>query len=76
MDAARQSDWKMYRERGIGDRSGQGSRPALLIVDVTNGFTDPDAPLGSDLTAQIAAIGKLLAVMLPTNHRRPGLSHR
>lgn len=60
MDAARQSDWKMYRERGIGDRGGQGSRPALLIVDVTNGFTDPDAPLGSDLTAQIAAIAKLL----------------
>ncbi len=61
MDTARQSDWKMYRERGIGDRSGQGSRPALLIVDVTNGFTDPDAPLGSDLTGEIAAIARLLA---------------
>ena len=41
MNESRQSDWKMYRERGIGDRGGMGSRPALLIVDVTNGFTDP-----------------------------------
>lgn len=60
MDDSRQSDWKMYRERGIGDRGGMGSRPALLIVDVTNGFTDPDAPLGSDLSAEVAAIAQLL----------------
>ena len=54
MDDSRQSDWKMYRERGIGDRGGRGSRPALLIVDVTNGFTDPEVPLGSDLTEEVA----------------------
>ena len=60
MDNSQQSTWNMYRERGIGRRGGKGSRPALLIVDVTSGFTDPDAPLGSDLSAEIAAIAKLL----------------
>ena len=60
MDESQQSTWKMYRQRGIGDRGGKGTHPALLIVDVTNGFTDPDAPLGSDLSAEIAAIAKLL----------------
>ena len=60
MDPSQQSTWNMYRERGIGRRGGKGSRPALLIVDVTNGFTDPDAPLGSDLSAEIAAIAQLL----------------
>ncbi len=48
-----------YHERGIGERAGGGSRPALLVVDVTRGFTDPAAPLGSDLSQQIEAIQAL-----------------
>jgi maleamate amidohydrolase len=49
-----------YRKSGIGARVGFGSRPAILVVDFTNGFTDPASPLGSDLTAQVLATFKLL----------------
>ena len=32
---------------------GFGERPALIVVDVINAFTDPEMPLGSDLAAVI-----------------------
>lgn len=60
MDTEREHTWNLYRERGIGDRGGRGAHPALLIVDMTNGFTDPSLPLGSDVTGVIEAIGALL----------------
>ena len=40
---------------------GLGSRPALILVDLINGFTDPDCPLGSENSAVVAANGTLLA---------------
>ena len=40
---------------------GLGNRPALLIVDVIKGFTDPDCPLGSDADDVVEANRKLLA---------------
>jgi len=39
---------------------GLGKKPALIIVDATVGFTDPNSPLGSESTPEIAAIAKLL----------------
>jgi maleamate amidohydrolase len=45
---------------GFGGRGGFGQRPALLVVDMTLGFTDIESPLGSDLDAPIEAIRKLL----------------
>lgn len=39
---------------------GLGSRPALLLVDLIEGFTDPDCPLGSDADAVVEATGRLL----------------
>lgn len=39
---------------------GLGQRPALIIVDVINGFTDPNCPLGSDAHSVVAANCKLL----------------
>ena len=60
MDANMDPTLKMYKERGFASRSAYGKRPALLVVDMTNGFTDPASPLGSDLTSQLAAVGKLL----------------
>ena len=42
-------DAAFYRERGFGGAAGFGRRPALLVVDLVNGFTDPSSPLGSDL---------------------------
>ncbi len=41
---------------------GLGERPALVLVDVINGFTDPACPLGSDATAVVEACRALLKV--------------
>jgi maleamate amidohydrolase len=48
------------RERGLGGRVGFGERPALLVVDLVRGFTDPSSPLGSDLDAAVAASAELV----------------
>jgi maleamate amidohydrolase len=45
---------------GFGERGGFGHRPAIIVVDMTLGFTDPESPLGSDLDGPIEAIQKLL----------------
>ncbi|MFT5576639.1 MAG: maleamate amidohydrolase [Bermanella sp.] len=40
---------------------GLGKRPALILVDMINGFTDATCPLGSDCPDVIAANAELLA---------------
>jgi maleamate amidohydrolase len=40
---------------------GLGKNPALLVIDATRGFTDPTSPVGTDGSAAIAMIAKLLA---------------
>ncbi len=30
---------------GFGERGGFGRRPALVVIDMTRGFTDPESPL-------------------------------
>ncbi len=47
-------DAAFYRERGFGGTAGFGRRPALLVIDLVNGFTDPASPLGSDLDSVVA----------------------
>ena len=37
-----------------------GERPAVLVVDFSCGFTDPECALGSDLTAEVEATRRLL----------------
>ena len=37
----------IYEERGFGGRSGAGDRPALVIIDLCYGFTDPASPLAA-----------------------------
>jgi nicotinamidase-related amidase len=44
-----------FAARGFGGNLGFGSRPALVIVDLVNGFTDPASPLGSSMTAEVEA---------------------
>lgn len=41
--------------------TGVGNRPALLIVDASNAFTDPNCVMGGDFTPEMAAIADLLA---------------
>jgi maleamate amidohydrolase len=53
-------DAELYAERGFGRRSGAGERPALVIVDLVEGFTDPDSPLWCDADAAVAATARML----------------
>jgi len=41
-------------------RQSPGQRPALLVVDMINGFTDPACPLGSEAESVVAANQRLL----------------
>lgn len=45
---------------GFGGRAGFGERPALLIIDMNNAFTDPESPLVCDLDEVVSAIRQLL----------------
>lgn len=49
-----------FRDRGFGGGMGFGKRPALVIVDFMNGFTDTNYPLGASCDAQIQETNKLL----------------
>ena len=46
---------------------GLGDKPALLIVDVINGFTDPTCPLGSEAASVVEANCQLIAVFHEQN---------
>jgi nicotinamidase-related amidase len=50
----------MKRE-GFHGRAGFGSRPALIVVDVTVGFTDASSPLACELEDVVEVIARLLA---------------
>ena len=53
---------EIYERSGIGSRVGFGKAPALVIVDFQRGFTDPDSPVGGDLSDSVAATASLLEV--------------
>ena len=50
----------MAHIEGFGGRGGFGRRPALIVIDMTLGFTDPESPLACDLDGPISEIEKLL----------------
>jgi nicotinamidase-related amidase len=56
------------RNEGFHGRAGFGTKPALVVVDVNRGFTDPASPLVCDLEDVVAAIARLLVAF-----RRAGL---
>lgn len=68
MDDGFKSTLEDYKRKGFADRSGYGIRPALLVVDFINGFTDPSSPLGGDFSGQLRVTQELL-----TRFRRAGL---
>jgi maleamate amidohydrolase len=52
------------RFEGFGQRAGGvGRRPALVVVDMNYGFTDPESPLVCELDDTVAAIARLLDAM-------------
>ena len=53
---------EVYAQAGLGASVTLGSRPAVLVIDFSCGFTDPGCALGSDLTQQVEATRRLLDV--------------
>lgn len=49
-----------YANAGLGHRSEPGRRPALLVVDLVLGFTDPASPLACDTDVAVATAGQLV----------------
>ncbi|HEY7536369.1 MAG TPA: isochorismatase family protein [Gaiellaceae bacterium] len=48
------------RHEGFHGRAGFGERPALIVIDVNLGFTDPGSPLFCPLDEVVVAIQRLL----------------
>ena len=51
---------EVYAKARLGESVTLGSRPAVLVVDFSWGFTDPECTLGADMTAQVEATKRLL----------------
>jgi maleamate amidohydrolase len=61
---ASESKEEILRRSGFGNRIGFGTRPALLVIDMQVGFTDPEkSPLAGKLSSQVGAIRELLPLM-------------
>ena len=52
---------EVYERARLGQSVTLGSRPAVLVVDFSRGFTDPECTMGSDLTREVEATNRLLA---------------
>lgn len=44
---------RIYERAGMQDQFGYGDSPAVVAVDIQNGMTDPDSPLGAELDAMV-----------------------
>jgi maleamate amidohydrolase len=53
---------QVYAQAGLGASVTLGSRPCVLVIDFSCGFTDAACALGSDLTPQVEATKRLLDV--------------
>ncbi len=51
---------KFFEERGFGLTIGYGERPALIVIDLIQGFTNPELPLGADLSDEILATCQII----------------
>jgi maleamate amidohydrolase len=51
---------RVYAAAGLGQAVTMGERPAVLVVDFSCGFTDPECALGSDLSTEVEATRRLL----------------
>jgi len=49
----------VYAKAGFGQSVPRGRRPAVVVVDFSYGFTDPQYPTAADMSAQIAATRQL-----------------
>ncbi len=52
---------KVYKRAGWGGRVPRGRRPAILVVDLSRGFSEPQFTTGADLSQVVVATGELIA---------------
>jgi maleamate amidohydrolase len=53
---------EIYDRARLGQSVTLGENPAVLVVDFSRGFTDPECTMGSDLTQEVEATNHLLTV--------------
>jgi maleamate amidohydrolase len=51
---------EVYEQAGLGASVTLGSRPAVLVIDFSCGFTDPECSLGSDCTEAVEQTKRVL----------------
>lgn len=51
---------EVYAKQQFGQKTGFGTRPALLVIDFVNGFHDPDILGGGNIPQAVVATGPLL----------------
>jgi nicotinamidase-related amidase len=51
---------EIYERARLGQSVTLGARPAVLVVDFSRGFTDPESTMGSELTREVEATNRLL----------------
>ncbi len=51
---------RTYARAGFGGPVRRGDRPAIVVVDLTRGFTEDAFPSGADLTDVVGATGELI----------------
>jgi maleamate amidohydrolase len=56
---------RTYHDQGLGRRAEPGTRPALVVVDLVLGFTDPASPLACEADGAVAATAVLLERFRP-----------
>lgn len=49
-----------YGDKEFGESVGFGAQPALIVIDLTNAFTDPESDLGADVSDVLAQTERLL----------------
>ena len=52
------SELEIYKKQNMGNQSGWGARPALLIVDFVNGFSDPEKFGGGNIALLLCHAGE------------------
>ena len=68
-DVASQEDIEAFQKAGFGVRCKFGERPALLVIDITNGYVDPKYPKGGGYypTRAVQGVEKLLTMARRVN---------
>ncbi|MBD3009480.1 isochorismatase family protein [Streptomyces sp. 5-10] len=56
-----------YQRAGFGAAVRRGSRPAIVVVDLTRGFTEESYPSGADLSEVVAATARLIEAARPVD---------